>query len=119
MAVAESAGLGPVLAFALVGVCGVGAQWLAWRMRLPAIVIMLVAGLIAGPATGLLNPSRDFGELLSPLIALAVAVILFEGGSRWISTVWAMRKPGSGGLSSSARRLAGFSRHSRSSGARG
>ncbi|OWY10735.1 sodium:proton exchanger [Thioclava sp. F42-5] len=80
MAVAESAGLGPVLAFALVGVCGVGAQWLAWRMRLPAIVIMLVAGLIAGPATGLLNPSRDFGELLSPLIALAVAVILFEGG---------------------------------------
>ncbi|OWY07129.1 cation:proton antiporter [Thioclava sp. IC9] len=80
MAVAESAGLGSVLAFALVGVCGVGAQWLAWRMRLPAIVIMLVAGLIAGPATGLLNPSRDFGELLSPLIALAVAVILFEGG---------------------------------------
>ncbi|QPZ90731.1 cation:proton antiporter [Thioclava electrotropha] len=80
MAVAESAGLGPVLAFALVGVCGVGAQWLAWRLRLPAIVIMLVAGLIAGPATGLLNPSRDFGDLLSPLIALAVAVILFEGG---------------------------------------
>ncbi|OOY27158.1 sodium:proton exchanger [Thioclava sp. L04-15] len=80
MAVAESAGLGPVLAFGLVGVFGVGAQWLAWRLRLPAIVIMLAAGLIAGPATGLLNPSRDFGELLSPLIALAVAVILFEGG---------------------------------------
>lgn len=80
MAVAESAGLGPVLAFGLVGVFGVGAQWLAWRMRLPAIVIMLAAGLIAGPATGLLNPGRDFGDLLSPLIALAVAVILFEGG---------------------------------------
>ncbi|TMV91038.1 sodium:proton antiporter [Thioclava sp. BHET1] len=80
MAVAETAGLGPVLAFGLVGVFGVGAQWLAWRLRLPAIVIMLAAGLIAGPATGLLNPSRDFGDLLSPLVALAVAVILFEGG---------------------------------------
>ncbi|KFE34431.1 cation:proton antiporter [Thioclava atlantica] len=80
MAVAESAGLGPVLAFGLVGVFGVGAQWLAWRLRMPAIVFMLVAGLIAGPATGLLDPARDFGDLLGPLIALAVAVILFEGG---------------------------------------
>ncbi|MEX1662830.1 cation:proton antiporter [Thioclava sp. 15-R06ZXC-3] len=80
MAVAETVGLGPVMAFGLVGVFGVGAQWLAWRLRLPAIVLMLAAGLIVGPATGLLNPSLEFGDLLGPLIALAVAVILFEGG---------------------------------------
>ena len=68
MAVAETVGLGPVMAFGLVGIVGVGAQWLAWRLRLPAIVIMLAAGLIVGPATGLLNPSVEFGDLLGPLV---------------------------------------------------
>lgn len=72
--------LGPVMAFALVGVCGVGAQWLAWRLRLPAIVLMLIAGIVVGPVTGLIDPARDFGALTGPLISLAVAVILFEGG---------------------------------------
>lgn len=69
-----------VLMFATIGALGVGAQWLAWRLRLPAIVLMLGAGLIAGPALGLLNPAEDFGELLGPIIAIAVAMILFEGG---------------------------------------
>ncbi len=65
---------------ALIGVLGAAAQWLAWRARLPAIVLLLGAGFLAGPVTGLLDPSADFGELLKPLIALAVALILFEGG---------------------------------------
>ncbi|TNH38102.1 hypothetical protein FHD67_16810 [Paracoccus haeundaensis] len=38
-------GLTPVQVVALVGVLGVGAQWLAWRLRLPAIVLMLGVGL--------------------------------------------------------------------------
>ncbi len=80
MATEVAAGLGPVMAFALVGVCGVGAQWLAWRLRLPAIVLMLAVGLLVGPGLGLLIPARDFGALTGPLISLAVAVILFEGG---------------------------------------
>ena len=81
MAVAETAGgLGPVMAFALVGAFGVGAQWVAWRFRLPAIVVMLVAGIVVGPLTGLFDPERDIGALTGPLISLAVAVILFEGG---------------------------------------
>ena len=66
--------------FALVGVAGVGAQWLAWRLRLPAIVLMLAAGLLLGPVTGILRPTRDFGPLVGTMISLAVAVILFEGG---------------------------------------
>lgn len=81
MAVEQTAvAMAPALAFALVGALGVGSQWLAWRVRLPGIVLMLVAGLIAGPATGLFVPARDIGPITAPLISLAVAVILFEGG---------------------------------------
>lgn len=70
----------PVVLFALIGVLGIGAQWLAWRLQMPAIVLMLGAGLLAGPVTGLLDPAAGFGELLRPIVAVAVAVILFEGG---------------------------------------
>lgn len=72
--------MAPVMAFALVGALGVGSQWLAWRLRMPAIVLMLAAGLIVGPVAGLFDPARDFGALLGPMISLAVAIILFEGG---------------------------------------
>ena len=72
--------LTPVTAIALIGALGVGAQWIAWRLQLPAIVLMLVAGLIAGPVTGLLDPARDIGPLVGPMVAIAVAIILFEGG---------------------------------------
>ena len=81
MAIADMAGaLSPVTALALVGVAGVGAQWLAWRFRMPAIVLMLAAGLLLGPLTGIFVPERDIGALTAPLVSLAVAVILFEGG---------------------------------------
>ncbi len=69
-----------VVTFALIGVLGVGAQWLAWRLRLPAIVLMLVAGIVAGPITGWIDPVHDFGDALGPLVSVAVALILFEGG---------------------------------------
>ncbi|MFD1880330.1 cation:proton antiporter [Paracoccus pacificus] len=72
--------LNPVQAIALVGMLGVGAQWLAWRFQLPAIVLMLAVGLLVGPATGLFIPDRDIGPLVQPLISVAVAIILFEGG---------------------------------------
>jgi len=54
-------------------------QWLAWRIRLPAILFLLLAGLVAGPVAGLLDPDAMFGELLMPMVSLSVAVILFEG----------------------------------------
>jgi len=64
---------------------GIGSQWLAWRLKLPAIILLMVAGLSAGPMLGWLQPSKNLGNLLEPLIAIAVAVILFEGGLnlRW------------------------------------
>ncbi|MDD9727358.1 sodium:proton antiporter [Roseovarius sp. SK2] len=70
----------PVMAVALVGALGVGAQWVAWRLRMPAIVLMLAAGLIAGPILGIFDPARDIGTLMGPMISIAVAIILFEGG---------------------------------------
>lgn len=73
-------GMDPVSLFAVIAVLGIGAQWLAWRLQMPGIVLMLAAGVIAGPVTGLIDPQAAFGDLLRPLVAVAVAVILFEGG---------------------------------------
>ncbi|MCC8998421.1 MAG: sodium:proton antiporter [Candidatus Contendobacter sp.] len=67
------------LTFAAILLAGVGAQWLAWWLRLPAILPLLAVGLLAGPATGWLNPDQLFGHLLFPMVSLGVAVILFEG----------------------------------------
>lgn len=62
----------------LVLLLGIGSQWLAWRYRMPAIVVMSVAGLLVGPIFGIMNPEEDFGELYGPIITVAVAIILFE-----------------------------------------
>ena len=59
---------------------GIGASWLAWRLRLPSILLLLIFGFIAGPVTGFLNPDTLFGDLLLPVVSLSVAIILFEGG---------------------------------------
>ena len=73
------------LTIALVGVLGIGAQWVAWRTGWPAIVLMLAAGFFAGPLLGyfgygILDPEAAFGDLLSPMVGIGVAIILFEGG---------------------------------------
>lgn len=71
---------------AVIGALGIGAQWLAWRFQLPAIVLMSVAGLLVGPVAGYLighpivDPETTFGEIMRPIVSLAVAIILFEGG---------------------------------------
>ncbi|MGC9515511.1 cation:proton antiporter, partial [Methanocrinis sp.] len=59
---------------------GIVAQWLAWRLGLPSILVLLIFGLGAGPITGLLDPDQILGPLLVPMVSLSVAVILFEGG---------------------------------------
>ncbi|MBK8902986.1 MAG: sodium:proton antiporter [Anaerolineaceae bacterium] len=69
-----------LIGIAAVLILGVLAQWLAWRLRLPSILLLLIIGLVAGPVTGLLSPEAVLGELLFPLVSLAVAYILYEGG---------------------------------------
>jgi len=74
------------LTIAVIAGSGIAAQWLAWRLRWPSIVLMMGAGLLLGPLAALglgaplLDPIATFGDYLRPMIALAVAVILFEGG---------------------------------------
>lgn len=61
-------------------ILGILAQWLAWMVRLPAILMLLLFGILAGPVTGFLNPDALFGNLLMPIVSLSVAIILLEGG---------------------------------------
>lgn len=68
-----------VLLLASIGVLSLFCQWLAWRVRMPAIVFLLAAGIACGPVFGFLNPEDTFGDLLFPMVSLAVAIILFEG----------------------------------------
>jgi len=70
---------------AIIVALSIGAQWLAWRVRWPAIVLLLLCGFAAGPVTGLVSPDQIFGDLLFPIVSISVAIILFEGGLtlRW------------------------------------
>ncbi|MBM4071625.1 MAG: sodium:proton antiporter [Planctomycetes bacterium] len=61
-------------------VLGIGSQWAAWRLHLPSILLLLAAGIVAGPVTGFLDPQELFKDLLLPIVSLSVAVILYEGG---------------------------------------
>jgi NhaP-type Na+/H+ or K+/H+ antiporter len=78
MLAAGSSAVGPALALILGA--GMLAQWLAWRTQVPSIIALLLAGLLLGPVTGIVNPDELLGGTLFPLVSLAVAVILFEGG---------------------------------------
>lgn len=64
---------------AIITVVAFACQWLAWRIKLPAILPLLLTGLALGPATGVLSPQTLFGDLLLPGVSLAVSIILFEG----------------------------------------
>ncbi|MFS0575955.1 sodium:proton antiporter [Sporosarcina sp. 179-K 3D1 HS] len=63
----------------LIILLGMLSQWIAWKYRMPAIVIMSVAGLLVGPILGLIDPQESMGSLFGPIISFAVAIILFEG----------------------------------------
>ena len=58
---------------------GLASQWLAWRMKLPAIVFLLSIGVMVGVTMNWLRIEPLDEEILFPFVSLAVAVILFEG----------------------------------------
>ncbi|OAV43698.1 sodium:proton antiporter [Lewinella sp. 4G2] len=78
-------------------VLGIFAQWLAWKVKVPAILPLIVFGLLVGPLSTLWTESGD--KLISPIfsggpdgkglfpgrslfyfVSLAIGIILFEGG---------------------------------------
>lgn len=67
-------------ALAAIVALGIAAQWLAWRLKIPSILLLLLTGILVGPVAELLSPDDLFGKLLLPLVSLSVAVVLFEGG---------------------------------------
>ena len=56
------------------------ARWIAWRLHLPSILLLLLVGLVAGPGTLFLKPDELFGNALLPFVSISVALIHFEGG---------------------------------------
>ncbi len=69
-----------LIALAMIVVLAVGGGVLAAKLRVPSILVLLILGLLAGPVTGLLDPDALLGDLIFPVVSLAVAIILFEGG---------------------------------------
>ena len=75
-------------------ILGIIAQWAAWRLKLPAILPLLLIGLFVGPVSTLLsedgskwiepiwNGTKGLfpGESLYWFVSLAISIILFEGG---------------------------------------
>ncbi|RMF05096.1 MAG: hypothetical protein D6768_01755 [Chloroflexi bacterium] len=69
-----------LVGIALILGLGIASQWLAWKLHLPSILVLLLAGFTAGPVTHWLNPDELLGDLLFPVVSISVAIILFEGG---------------------------------------
>jgi len=69
-----------VIGIVSVIVLGISAQWIAWRFRMPSILLLLIFGFLAGPVTGLLPPASLQGDWLFAFVSLSIGIILFEGG---------------------------------------
>ncbi|MFK7813586.1 MAG: cation:proton antiporter [Maribacter sp.] len=75
-------------------ILGIIAQWVAWRLKLPAILPLILIGLLVGPIASLYT--EDGHKLIEPIwngekglfpgdslyyfVSLAISIILFEGG---------------------------------------
>ncbi len=86
-----------MLELAAIIVLGIAAQWIAWRIKVPAILPLILIGLIVGPLSEFWYPGHgDHKLFLQPIydghyglfpgkslfyfVALSIGIILFEGG---------------------------------------
>ncbi|MDF1794977.1 MAG: sodium:proton antiporter [Coxiellaceae bacterium] len=67
-----------ILILVSIAVISLICQWVAWRVKLPAILFLIIFGLILGPGMHWLRPQEVFGDLMRPLVDLSVSVVLFE-----------------------------------------
>ncbi len=66
----------------LVIVLAIASRLVAERFRIPAIVLLLPVGFVAGVITDDVHPDALFGSTFQPLVSLGVGLILFEAGLR-------------------------------------
>jgi NhaP-type Na+/H+ or K+/H+ antiporter len=71
-----------LLGLGLVVVLAIGSQLVARIAGLPAIVVLLPVGFVAGILTDTVHPDVLLGQIFQPFVSLAVGVILFEAGLR-------------------------------------
>lgn len=70
-----------LIQIALIVTAAISGQWLAWRMRFPSILILLIIGLVLGPFLKIIDSSEVLNQtIFVPFVSIAVAIILFEGG---------------------------------------
>ena len=83
-----------MIELAMIVILGIVAQWVAWRLKLPAILPLILIGLLVGPVSTLYT--ADGTKLIEPIwngkkglfpgdglyyfVSLAISIILFEGG---------------------------------------
>ena len=68
-----------LVALTAIALMGIFAQWVSIRFHLPTILLLLVAGLIAGPWQGWITTDLLNDEFLFACVSTSVAIILFEG----------------------------------------
>lgn len=75
-------------------ILGIIAQWVAWKFKMPAILPLILIGLLVGPVSTLISADGTKwlepvwngreglfpGERLFNFVSLAISIILFEGG---------------------------------------
>jgi NhaP-type Na+/H+ or K+/H+ antiporter len=71
-----------LLGLGLTVVLAVGAQVIANRLRIPALILLLLFGFAAGAATDVVRPTQLLGPAFQPLVSLAVGLILYNAGAR-------------------------------------
>ncbi|MFI6448555.1 cation:proton antiporter [Kitasatospora sp. NPDC050543] len=69
-----------LVGIALIVVLAVASQLAASLLKIPSLLLLLPAGFIAGALTDDVNPEQLLGPAFSPLVSLAVAVILYDAG---------------------------------------
>lgn len=66
---------------AIILTLGVGGQWLANRLRIPGVLLLLISGILVGPVFDVIDPVEEFGaNTLFPVVSVAVGLLLYEGG---------------------------------------
>ena len=75
-----------LIAIASIVSLGIAAEWLAWRIRLPSILVLLLFGFLAGPLSGFLNPDEVLGGMLFPVVSISIGVVTNIG--RPIASQW-------------------------------